>query len=42
MTDAQGKEVGICAGSGLSHELLWDGGSTHTDTDVHTEIRGRG
>lgn len=28
MTDAQGKEAGICAGPGLSHELLWDGGST--------------
>lgn len=27
MTDARGKEEGICAGPGLSHEPLWDGGS---------------
>lgn len=30
MTDAQGKEEGICAGLELGHGLPWDGGSTHT------------
>lgn len=41
MTDARGKEEGICAGLGLSHEPLWDGGSTHTHTnkDVQTYKR---
>ena len=39
MTDAQGKEEGICAGPGLSHEPPWDGVSTHThkDTDTRTQ-----
>lgn len=39
MTDAQGKEQGICAGLGPSHEQPWDGGSTqtHTHTDVNTQ-----
>lgn len=33
MTDAQGKEKGICAGLGLSHGPRWDGGSRHVHTD---------
>lgn len=33
MTDARGKEEGICAGLGLSREPPWDGGSTHTHTE---------
>lgn len=39
MTDAQGKEEGICAGLGLEHGLPWDGGSTraHTHKDKDTE-----
>lgn len=33
MTDAQCKEVGICAGPGLSRELPMDVGSTHAHKD---------
>lgn len=35
MKDGQYKEVGICAGLGLSRELPMDGGSTH----AHKEER---
>lgn len=37
VTDARGKEEGICAGLGLVHELPWGGGSTHTHTG-HTHM----
>lgn len=33
MTDARCKEVGICAGPGLSRELPMDVGSTHAHKD---------
>lgn len=35
VTDARGKEEGICAGLGLVHELPWGGGSTDTHTHTH-------
>lgn len=40
MTDAQGREEGICAGPGLSHEPPWRGGSTHAVTNTHRYICG--